>query len=337
MDDAHTLMTLVFAFVIAFAILAYVAMDGFDLGLAILFPLFPDRHHRDVMMNSVAPVWDGNETWLVLGGGGLFAAFPLGYAILLPALYTPIIAMLLGLVFRGVAFEFRWRVDQDRNIWDLAFFGGSLLASFAQGVALGAVLQGVHVVGRGYGGGWWDWLTPFSILTGASTVIAYVLLGTTWLVMKTEGDLQERATKLARVALVATLVCIGAVSAATPFLQNHYWQRWFTFPNIILTAPVPLAVAAMSIGLWRSLERHDALPFVFALMLFFVTFGGLGVSIFPYVVPNSVTIWDAAAPLKSQLFLSVGVAILLPTIVAYTAYSYWVFRGKIDPHAGYHS
>lgn len=338
MADPHTLMTLVFAFVIAFAVLAYVAMDGFDLGLAILFPLFPERHDRDVMMNTVAPVWDGNETWLVLGGGGLFAAFPLAYAILLPALYTPIIAMLLGLVFRGVAFEFRWRVDQDKNIWDFAFFGGSLLAALAQGIALGALLQGVHVAGRGYAGGWWDWLTPFSLLTGLATVVAYVLLGASWLVMKTDGALQDKAFMLTRLALFATLGFIIVISVATPFLQGHYWQRWLSFPNILLTAPVPAAVAAVSYVLLRSLEqRHDVLPFVCALGLFLVTFGGLGISIFPYIVPESVTIWDAAAPLESQLFLSVGVAILVPIILAYTAYSYWVFRGKVDVHAGYHA
>jgi cytochrome d ubiquinol oxidase subunit II len=338
MIDPHALMTLIFAFVIAFAVFAYVAMDGFDLGLAILFPLFPDRHDRDVIMNTVAPVWDGNETWLVLGGGGLFAAFPLAYAILLPALYTPIIAMLLGLVFRGVAFEFRWRVDKDKNIWDLAFFGGSLLAALAQGIALGAVLQGIHVAGRGYAGGWWDWLTPFSLLTGAATVAAYILLGASWLVMKTSDALQDKAFRLTRMALFATLGFIVAVSLATPFLQGHYWQRWFTFPDIILTAPVPLAVAALSFALLKFLEqRRNALPFICALGLFLVTFGGLGVSIFPYIVPESVTIWDAAAPLNSQLFLIVGVGVLVPIILAYTAYSYWVFRGKVDMNAGYHS
>ena len=337
--DQHVVLTVVFAFVIAFAVLAYVAMDGFDLGLAILFPLFPDRADRDVMMNSVAPVWDGNETWLVLGGGALFAAFPMGYAILLPALYTPLIVMLLGLVFRGVAFEFRWRVDADKNVWDTAFFGGSLLATFAQGVALGAVLQGVHVEGRAYAGGWWDWLTPFTLLTGAATVSAYVLLGASWLIMKTSGGLQMRAFELTKTALFVTLGFIVAVSLATPFLQGHYWQRWLTFPGVVLTAPVPIAVAAFSYGIVESVgtRRRDALPFVLSLLLFLVTFGGLGISIWPYVVPESVTIWQAASPANSQAFMLVGIAILVPIILAYTGYAYWVFRGKVDPHAGYHS
>ena len=336
--DAHAVLTVLFAFIIAFAVLAYVAMDGFDLGLAILFPLFPERHDRDVMMNSVAPLWDGNETWLVLGGGALFAAFPMGYAILLPALYTPLIIMLLGLVFRGVAFEFRFRIDKDKNIWDLAFFGGSLLAALSQGIALGAVLQGVKVTGRAYSGGWFDWLTPFSMLTGVATVAAYTLLGAAWLVMKTSGPLQDKAFRLTRIALFTTLFFIGAISIATPFLQGHYFEKWFAFPGIILTAPVPIAVVLFTWGLLASLRRrHDYLPFVLSLCLFAVTFGGLGISIWPFIVPESVTIWQAASPEKSQNFMLVGVGILIPIILAYTAYAYWIFRGKVDVNAGYHS
>ena len=218
----------VWAFIIAFAVFVYVVMDGFDLGLGILFPLFPDKTDRDVIMSSVAPVWDGNETWLVLGGGGLMAAFPLAYAILMPALYTPIIAMLIGLVFRGVAFEFRWRATPGkRNLWDIAFAGGSWLAALAQGIALGAILQGVHVEGRHYAGGWWDWLTPFSILTGVALAVGYALLGATWLVMKTEGALRDKAYLLSWSLLFAMLAAIGAVSIVTPFLHVAYAQRWF--------------------------------------------------------------------------------------------------------------
>src|SRR5664279_3576369 len=236
------------AFIIAFAVFVYVVMDGFDLGLGILFPLFPAKQDRDVIMNSVAPVWDGNETWLVLGGGGLFAAFPLAYAVLMPALYTPMIAMLIGLIFRGVAFEFRWRTTQsERNRWDLAFALGSLLATLAQGIALGAILQGVHVEGRHYAGGWWDWLTPFSILTGAALVVGYALLGATWLVLKTEGELRDKAYRLSWLLLFAMLGAIAVVSIATPFLNIHYAQRWLAWPNIILTAPVPVAVAVVTI------------------------------------------------------------------------------------------
>ncbi|WP_108610869.1 cytochrome d ubiquinol oxidase subunit II [Aminobacter sp. MSH1] len=336
MDVSVDLATLL-AFVIAFAVFAYVVLDGFDLGLALLFPFFPEKHDRDVMMNTVAPVWDGNETWLVLGGGALFAGFPLAYAILMPAIYMPLILMLLGLVFRGVAFEFRWRTERSRFLWDFAFFGGSLIAAFCQGIALGAILQGVVVEGRAYGGGWWDWLTPFSVLTGIAVVIGYGLLGATWIVMKTTGELRERAFIFSWMLTIATLAAIVAVSLATPFLEAEYFQRWFAWPGILVTAPVPLAVAGTAFLLFRALtNRRDYQPFLLTLMLFGLCFAGLGVSIFPYVVPGRVTIWDAAAPESSQTFLLVGIAILIPITLAYTAYAYWVFRGKVDPDSGYH-
>ena len=323
--------------IVAFSIFVYVVMDGFDLGLAMLFPFFPAREDRDVMMNSVAPVWDGNETWLVLGGGALFAAFPLAYAVLMPALYVPIIAMLLGLVFRGVAFEFRWRTERGKFLWDFSFAGGSLVASLAQGIALGAILQGVAVDGRAYGGGWWDWLTPFSLLTGVSVVVGYSLLGATWLVMKTTGKLQRKANSLSLIFTIAMLGCIAAVSIATPFLDAEYWQHWFSYPRVILTAPVPVAVAVVAVLLFKSItEKQDTRPFVLSLILFALCFTGLGVSIFPYVIPSSVTIWEAAAPQKSLIFIMVGVSVMIPVILAYTAYAYWVFRGKVDPDAGYH-
>lgn len=327
----------IWAFIIAFAVFAYVVMDGFDLGLGLLFPFFRDKRDRDVMMNSVAPVWDGNETWLVLGGGGLFAAFPLAYAVLMPALYTPIIAMLLGLVFRGVAFEFRWRSPHERSIWDVAFAGGSFVAALAQGVALGAILQGVKVDGRLYGGGWWDWLTPFTLLTGCSVVAGYALLGATWLVMKTEGNLRERAYAIGWRFLFATLLAIALVSAATPFLEVVYWRRWFAWPNILFTAPVPIAVSIVAALIMRSLAaRHDRRPFFLSLALFALCYAGLGISMYPYIVPQSITIWQAAAPANSQQFMLIGVAIMIPIILAYTGFAYWVFRGKVDPEAGYH-
>jgi cytochrome d ubiquinol oxidase subunit II len=327
----------VWAFIIAFAVFVYVVMDGFDLGLGMLFPLFPQKADRDVIMNSVAPVWDGNETWLVLGGGGLFAAFPLAYAVLMPALYTPMIAMLLGLVFRGVAFEFRFRTTRERNLWDIAFAGGSLLATLAQGIALGAVLQGVHVEGRHYAGGWWDWLTPFSILTGLALVAGYGLLGATWLVMKTEGGLRDHAYRLSGWLLLAMLGAIGAVSLATPFLHMEYAQRWFSWPNIVLTAPVPVAVAAVTLQLLRSLaSKQDHPPFFLSLALFALSYAGLGISMWPYIVPRSITIWQAASPENSQIFMLFGVAALVPIILAYTAWNYWVFRGKVSAGSGYH-
>jgi cytochrome d ubiquinol oxidase subunit II len=327
----------IWAFIIAFAVFVYVIMDGFDLGLGMLFPLFPRKQDRDVMMNTVAPVWDGNETWLVLGGGGLMAAFPLAFAVLMPALYTPIIAMLLGLVLRGVAFEFRWRSRRERNLWDIAFAGGSLMATLAQGIALGAILQGISVNGRQYGGGWWDWLTPFSLLTGLALVAGYGLLGATWLVMKTEGELRDQAYRLSWWLLFAMLVAIGVVSISTPFLDAEYARRWFAWPNMIITAPVPIAVAAVTALLMRNLAaKHDNRPFFLALLLFALSYAGLGISMWPYIVPRSITIWQAAAPDASLHFMSYGVAVLVPLILGYTGWAYYVFRGKVRAGAGYH-
>jgi len=273
----------------------------------------------------------------VLGGGGLMAAFPLAYAILLPALYAPLIAMLIGLIFRGVAFEFRWRTRAQRNLWDIAFAGGSWVAALAQGIALGAILQGVHVEGRHYAGGWWDWLTPFSILTGVSLVVGYALLGATWLVLKTEGDLRDKAYRISWVLLFAMLLAIGLVSLATPLLTIQYAQRWFSWPAVILTAPVPLAVVAVTVLLMKNLaEKRDGWPFFLALALFFLSYAGLGISMYPYIVPQSVTIWQAAAPERSQLIMLPGVLVLVPLILGYTAWAYWVFRGKVRHDSGYH-
>jgi cytochrome d ubiquinol oxidase subunit II len=324
------------ALIIAFAVFAYVVMDGFDLGIGILFPAFNPGPQRDAAMNSVAPVWDGNETWLVLGGGGLMAAFPLAYAIVLPALYAPLIAMLLALIFRGVAFEFRWRDHRHRAFWDLAFTAGSVVAAFAQGVALGALLQGVAVEGRAYAGGWWDWLSPFSLLTGVSVVSGYALLGATWMIMKTEGEMQAKAYRLAARLGGSTVICIALVSAATPLLELAYWSRWFSMPNVLFTAQVPLLVAVGSVLFFLSLrKRRQIAPFMLSLGLFCLTFIGLGISMFPYIVPQQVTIWDAAAPAASQAFMLVGAVVLIPIILAYTGYAYWVFRGKVG-HEGYH-
>lgn len=326
----------IWAFIIAFAVFAYVVMDGFDLGIGILFPTLKVGQERDTAMNSVAPVWDGNETWLVLGGGGLMAVFPLAYAVILPALYIPIISMLLALVFRGVAFEFRWRDPKHRASWDFAFFAGSLVAAFAQGIALGALLQGIRVEGRAYAGGWWDWLTPFSLFVGLSVVFGYALLGATWLIMRTEGPLQDRAFRYARRLGFATIVSIAVVSAATPFLEQQYWRRWFEMPGVLATAQVPFLIAIGTVLLFRSLvNKHERAPFLLTLGLFFLCFVGLGVSIFPDIVPGAITIEEAAAPESSLKFVLVGAVFLIPLILAYTAWSYWVFRGKTG-HEGYH-
>jgi cytochrome bd ubiquinol oxidase subunit II len=328
---------LIWAALIAFAVLAYVILDGFDLGVGILFPLIKGEQDRSTAMNSIAPVWDGNETWLVLGGGGLFAVFPLAYATILPALYAPIIAMLLGLIFRGVAFEFRWRTQRGRFLWDWSFAGGSIIAAFAQGIALGALVQGIEVANRTYSGGWWDWLTPFSVVTGAALVIGYALLGATWLVMKTEGDLQRQVRRYAWVTGAATLTLIGAVSLWTPFLRPVYLERWFTWPTAAFSMVVPALILGCAWMLYRGLaDRRDTQPFLAALGIFVLCYAGIGISFYPYMVPTSITIWQAAAPDKSLLFLLVGAAVLIPTILAYTAYVYWVFRGKVDPSEGYH-
>jgi cytochrome d ubiquinol oxidase subunit II len=327
----------IWAALIAFAVLAYVILDGFDLGIGILFPMFPNRHDRDVMTNSIAPVWDGNETWLVLGGGGLMAVFPLAYATVLPALYMPIILMLLGLIFRGVAFEFRWRTKRGSIWWDGGFFVGSTVAAFMQGVALGALVQGIKVVDRAYAGGWWDWLTPFSVTTGLAVVVGYALLGATWLNLKTTGDLQTRCRKLSMVAGVGTLLLIGTVSLWTPFIDRVYFDRWFGWPTAFFSALVPLLVAICALALWHGLTHDKHLqPFLAALGLFVLSFAGIGISFYPYIVPGSLTIWEAAAPESSLAFLLVGALVLIPTILAYTGYAYWVFRGKIDPEEGYH-
>lgn len=328
----------IWAGLIAFAVLAYVVLDGFDLGVGLIFPWLEKGGERDLAMNTVAPVWDGNETWLILGGGGLFAVFPLAYAVVMPALYAPIIAMLLGLVFRGVAFEYRWRTERGKFLWDWAFFGGSFVAAFCQGIALGALVQGIEVEGRAYAGGHWDWLTPFSMLTGLAVTVGYGLLGATWLVMKTEGTVYEHARRIARITGVATLASIAAVSLITPFLERLYLERWFAWsPTLPFTLIVPALVAASAWLLFTGLARGQHYrPFLAALSIFVLSFIGLGISFYPFIVPTEITIWDAAAPESSLVFTLVGAGILIPIILIYTAYAYWVFRGKIDPDAGYH-
>ncbi|MCB2053871.1 MAG: cytochrome d ubiquinol oxidase subunit II [Geminicoccaceae bacterium] len=327
----------VWALLVAFAVLTYVLLDGFDLGVGLLFPWIGDGEERDLAMNSIAPVWDGNETWLVLGGGGLFAVFPLAFAIVMPALYAPLIAMLTGLIFRGVAFEFRWRGERGRPWWDRGFFLGSLAATLAQGIALGALVQGIEVEGRAYAGGWWDWATPFSLLTAIALVVGYALLGATWLVMKTEGRLHDRALAAARPLAFATLASIAAVSAWTAFLDPVYMQRWLAWPALLYSAPMPIATGLAGWLLIQGLAAgRDVRPFLAAQSIFVLCFVGLGIGFYPYILPHDVTIHDAAAPDSSLIFLLVGAAVLIPLILAYTAHAYWVFRGKVDPRAGYH-
>lgn len=327
----------IWAAIIAFAVLAYVVLDGFDLGVGILMPFYPERHDRDLITGSIAPVWDGNETWLVLGGGGLMAAFPVAYATVLPALYMPIILMLLALVFRGVAFEFRERSGPDSRFWDTGFWLGSTVAAAMQGITLGALVQGIRIENGSYAGGWWDWLTPFSILTGLALVVGYALLGATWLNLKAEDDVQRRARRLARMACVALVALIGAVSIWTPLIDAIYFERWFRWPTAVFSALVPLLLALSAGALWLGLDRGKHLqPFLAAQALFFLSYCGLGISFYPYIVPGALTFEQAAAPDSSLSFLLVGTLVLIPIILGYTAYAYWVFRGKTKPHEGYH-
>jgi cytochrome d ubiquinol oxidase subunit II len=327
----------IWAGLIAFAVLTYVVLDGFDLGLGILFPFAKSDSDRDQMMNSVAPVWDGNETWLVLGGGGLFAVFPLAYAVIMPALYMPIMAMLLALVFRGVSFEYRWRTTRWKGVWDVAFFGGSVVAALCQGIALGALVQGIEVTDRAYSGGWFDWLTPFSILTGLAVVVGYALLGATWLVLKTENALQIQMRGYAWYLGAATLGLIGLVSLLTPFQDPVYFERWFNLPGSLWSMIVPLIMLALAWSFFRGLnDQKDLQPFLSALGFFTVSFIGIGISFYPMMVPPSLSIWDVAAPDSSLAFALVGAAMLIPIILGYTAYAYWVFRGKMNPSEGYH-
>ncbi|QDI83253.1 cytochrome d ubiquinol oxidase subunit II [Methylorubrum populi] len=332
-------LTLIWAVLIATAVFLYVAMDGFDLGIGILFPAVSAKADRDVMVNSVAPVWDGNETWLILGGGGLFAVFPLAYVTILPALYMPLILMLLALVFRGVAFEMRFRMVTARGQlwWDRAFSWGSYVAAFCQGIALGALVQGIRVEGRAYAGGWWDWLTPFSLLTGVALVVGYGLLGACWLIWKTGGELQIRAYRLARPLGFATLLLIAIISLVMLLLSVPFRERWLTFPGILLGAPVPLLVGLLALRFQRALERREeVMPFLCALGFFLLSYIGLGISLWPTIVPPDITIWAAATHPSSQAFLLAGAAVLVPMVLGYTAYVYWLFRGKVTPETGYH-
>jgi cytochrome d ubiquinol oxidase subunit II len=349
-------LTVVWALLLATAVFLYVVLDGFDLGVGILFAAIRGRSERDVAVNSVAPVWDGNETWLVLGGVGLMPVFPLAYATILPALYMPVIVMLLALVFRGVAFEMRFKADSDeaRLWWDRGFWWGSTAAAFCQGITLGALVQGIAVEEGAYAGGWWDWLTPFSVLVGVALIAGYGLLGACWLVLKTEGAVQAHALRLAWPLALATVGFIVLVSLIMPFLQPAFRARWFDFPAILLAAPVPLLVALLVWWLFRrlaSIERdaaarppapprqviwRDGAPFLAALGLFLLSYIGLGISMWPLIVPPEITIWDAAAPRATQVFLLVGAVVLIPMILAYNAYAYWLFRGKVREGVGYH-
>ncbi|MBB3140689.1 cytochrome d ubiquinol oxidase subunit II [Halomonas organivorans] len=328
-------LTLIWAGIIGFGVIMYVLMDGFDLGVGILFPFAPDEDSRDVMMNSVAPIWDGNETWLVLGGAGLLAAFPVVYSVFLPALYIGVFLMLAGLIFRGIAFEFRFKSHRNRHWWNRAFCWGSTVAAFAQGAVVGAYIQGFAVEDFVYVGGALDWLTPFTVLTGLGLVAGYALLGVTWLIMKTEGHIQEWAYRLAPRLLIAVLAVFAIISLWTPFVDEAVRERWFGHLYLIWIFPVLALLCAY--WLWRSVQaRREGQPFIATLGVFVFTYLGLVVSKWPVIVPPNYTLWDVASAPESQLFLLLGMLFVIPIVLAYTAWSYWVFRGKVRVGEGYH-
>ena len=339
---------LIWAVLIAVAIIMYVLLDGFDLGVGILTFFADDEAERSLLTATIEPVWDGNETWLILGGGGLFAAFPLAYAILMPAFYLPVLIMLAALIFRGVAFEFRHKAARapTKRFWNAAFAGGSLVAAFSQGIMLGAFVQGVEVKGRAFAGGAFDWLTPFSLLVGASVVAGYVLLGAGWLILKTEGATQQGARKWARRAALAVGVSMASVSLATLSIDPRVTERWgFTMAAVEIgkfwkLAPIPLAAAGLFYLLWRDIDLKpekapDWRPFALSSGLFFTGYLGLAASLFPYNVPFERNIWETAARDNALGFMLVGAAVMLPLILGYTAYVYRLFWGKVQPGEGY--
>jgi cytochrome bd ubiquinol oxidase subunit II len=327
----------IWAALIGTAVALYVILDGFDLGIGILFPYAGSERERDQMMNSVAPFWDGNETWLVLGGGGLWVAFPHAYAVVMPALYLPVIVMLLALVFRGVAFEFRWVAVTSKRYWNFAFAAGSTLAAFCQGLILGGLIQGIKVENGAFAGGHLDWATPFALLCGLAVIAGYALLGATWLIMKTDGAVAERARGQGRAMLVAVLVFMSIVSLWTPLAFDRIALRWFSIPNIYFLWPIPLVTALTALLIWRWINaRRERLAFLGSIFLFLLGYLGLVISTFPYLVPPSLTIWQAAAVPASQMFFLLGTAPLLPIILGYVVFVYWVFRGKVREGEGYH-
>ena len=324
--------------VIGFGVLMYVLLDGFVLGLGILAPFAEDEHQLDHMMNTAAPIWDGNETWLVLGGAGLLAAFPKAYAILLSTLYLPVLLMLVALIFRGVAFEFRFKATRAKAAWGAAFALGSMFTAFAQGLILGALVEGMPLQGGKYVQGAFAWFSPFSMLTGVALVFGYALLGSTWLILKTEDRMQRVARTLTRPLVLVVVAFMGLVSAWLPFLDSRIMARWFDSGHFWWLAPVPLLALANAFALWRASMREgrDALPFVLTLTFFALGFAGLVLGIWPNIIPPSMSIWDAASAPSSQLFLGVGIVILLPAILGYTFWSYRVFSGKVASDSGYH-
>ncbi|MND36207.1 Cytochrome bd-II ubiquinol oxidase subunit 2 [compost metagenome] len=328
----------IWSVIIAFGLMMYVIMDGFDLGLGILFPFISDPDERDVMMNTVAPVWDGNETWLVLGGAALYGAFPLAYSVVLEALYLPLVLMLAGLIFRGVAFEFRFKAHpRKRHIWDKSFIGGSLVATFFQGVVIGTYIAGIPVVNRQFAGGPLDWLAPFPLFCGLALIVAYALLGSTWLLVKTEGMLESRMRHYSRPLAYLLLAAIVVICVWTPSQHRDIAALWFNGDHRVLFGLIALGAVGAVVAVQRTLRRrHSHLPFIWTLVLIALGYLALALSVWPKIVPPYIDIWQASSPPTSQLFALIGTLFILPIILTYTVWSYYVFRGKVRVGDGYH-
>ncbi|ARG97398.1 cytochrome d ubiquinol oxidase subunit II [Legionella micdadei] len=325
----------IFACLIAFIVIMYVILDGFDLGIGILFPFTGSERERDRMMNSVAPVWDGNETWLVFGGAMLYGAFPMVYGLLLPILYMPLMLMLIALIFRGVSFEFRFKAETSKTLWNWLFSISSVAATFFQGVVLGCFVKGFAIDKASLTINETNWLTPFSFLTGLALVCGYGLLGATWMIFKSEGRLQRKMVHHAKGLLVLVSLFLVFVSIWTPLHSQVIFNRWYSFPNVLLLSPLPIITAIMVVLTWKSLAKGDELkPFIFSIVIFLCSYAGIAISVYPYLIPHQVTLWEAAAPNSTLIFILIGVAIMLPILLAYTSYAYYVFRGKTGE--GYH-
>ena len=335
--DTATVLPVVWFFIIGFGVLMYVLMDGFVLGIGILAPFAENEEQLDLMMNTAAPIWDGNETWLVLGGVGLLAAFPTAYAVALSGLYLPVLLMLVALILRGVSFEFRFKSHSSKHLWGICFGLGSIAAGFAQGVILGAIVEGMPLKEGRYLGGALDWFSPFSMLTGTAVVFGYALLGSTWLILKTEGALQNVAFALTRPLVAVVVAFMGLVSTWLPFLSSQIMARWFESGNFVWLSPVPLLALINAVALWRAvMHRAEYAPFILALTFFGLGFLGLVLGMWPNLIPPSLTIWEAAAPPSTQGFVLVGTLIMLPAVLGYTWWSYSVFKGKVTADSGYH-
>jgi cytochrome d ubiquinol oxidase subunit II len=324
------------ALIIGLAVFLYVVLDGFDLGVGILFGVTREESHRRQMMAAVAPVWDGNETWLVVVGASLYACFPMVYAILLPAFYLPFTLLLVSLILRGVAFEFRYKTERNRWIWDAGFFGGSLVAAFVQGAAVGAMVDELPVAAGRFVGGPFEWLTPFAVTCGVGLVVGYTLLGAAWLVLKTEGGLHDWAWQLLLPLLAGVLLFLVVVTVYSLAIDLPILRRWFDRPWLFIF-PALGAVATFVLVWGVRTRRHDRLPFYASMLIFLSALATMAASFWPYMVPFSVTIAEAASPPQTLSFMFYGAAlVVMPVMLIYTALAYWVFRGKVREDTEYH-